>query len=170
MRFLLGLIIGAAMTLGIAATLEGHTNELVSEARELWGELQRNIDAPINARQSITREPSADASTFIAEEPRVEVPPVLAAEPEPALQPAPEIVNLEPLDANATQPGTESVWTPFHSERSANGFAEVLIRETGHPFSIDRRGPGEYQVIFAYANENEKSELLGLIASVTGSR
>lgn len=170
MRFLLGLIVGAAMTLGVATLVEGHTNELVSEARDLWNDLRREADELMEAQRSPSPESlPADESDLDTEEPIVEMAPVPAFEPIPTLASAPQIPTPDPLELSDVRSGTESVWTPFHSERSANGFAEVLTRETGHKFSIDRRGPGEYQVMFAYTDESEKVELLGLIASVTGS-
>jgi len=62
----------------------------------------------------------------------------------------------------------ERVWTPFHSERSARGFARRLTDELDHPFTVERRGPGEYQVVFGYADPAERDALLAEIAVVTG--
>ena len=187
MRFLLGLIIGAAMTLGAADFLEGHSDKLVSEARSLWNDLRSEADELVEARGDPLPEGIADQwDSIIDELPAIETAPTADLEPVPFLASEPAIPTLDSLklsDVNRPiddghildedildpQSGTASVWTAFHSERSANGFAEVLTRETGHAFSIDRRGPGEYQVMFAYADDSERAALLGLIAGVTGS-
>jgi hypothetical protein len=183
MRFLLGLVTGVALTLAVAASIEGRTNELIDQARVLWSELRGTTkelleaeNLPAEAAPSlepetlVTEEPPMERETFVTEEPPVEVEgPPAKVEGVSVYESEPEISTLDPTKLSDAGAGTESVWTAFHSERSANGFAEVLTRETGHEFSIDKRGPGEYHVIFAYADENEKAELLGLIASVTGS-
>ncbi len=61
-------------------------------------------------------------------------------------------------------------WSPFGSEYAANGFAERLTGLTGLDFTVIREGPGEYQVAFAYADENERSAGLAMIETQTGLR
>jgi|GEM_PF-4631553 len=61
-----------------------------------------------------------------------------------------------------------SVWTPFHSERSAEGFANRLSEYFTHPFSVQRQGPGEYQVTFPYDSEAERESMLMELAEITG--
>ena len=64
--------------------------------------------------------------------------------------------------------GSQTVWVPFHSQMSAAGFAARLSESLGHPFDVERRGPGRYQVVFAYGDETERSALLEEAAAVTG--
>ena len=60
------------------------------------------------------------------------------------------------------------MWVPFHSEMSAAGFAERLSDSLDHPFRVERRGPGRYQVVFAYRREPERETLLAEAARATG--
>jgi hypothetical protein len=94
--------------------------------------------------------------------------------PTPASPPA-----IEPQLAQTTSPApaTEdtpagdqlaAVWVPFHSERSADGFARSLSRHFEYPFSVRRAGPGAYQVIFAYASSDQRENMLMEIAELTG--
>ncbi len=80
-----------------------------------------------------------------------------------------------PADGEAAGPshgvgrsGSQTVWVPFHSQMSAVGFASRLSESLGHPFDVERRGPGRYQVVFAYGDEAERSALLEEAAAVTG--
>lgn len=72
-------------------------------------------------------------------------------------------------DAPASgQPASQPVWVPFHSEMSAAGFAQRLSDSVEHPFRVERRGPGRYQVVFAYADEPQRRRLLDRAAAATG--
>lgn len=51
---------------------------------------------------------------------------------------------------------------------SAVGFADRLTRSLDHPFLVERRGPGRYQVVFGYRDEAERTTLLQDAAAVTG--
>lgn len=81
-------------------------------------------------------------------------------EPEPAAGPAQPTAPL----ASASAP----VWVPFHSEMSASGFAGRLSRSLDHPFRVERRGPGRYQVVFAYRDDAQRRSLLRDAAELTG--
>lgn len=61
-----------------------------------------------------------------------------------------------------------SVWIPFHSERSAAGFARRLSRALERPFDVERRGAGRYQVVFAYRDAAERDEIFARVAQITG--
>jgi hypothetical protein len=60
------------------------------------------------------------------------------------------------------------VWVPFHSRLSAGGFAERLTESLEHPFRVERRGPGAYQVGFGYRDEPHRRNLLAQAAEITG--
>ncbi len=71
--------------------------------------------------------------------------------------------------ANAgAQAGEQTVWAPFHSEMSARGFAQRLSQALHHPFRVERRGPGRYQVVFGYGDDAERQTLLDRAAELTG--
>ena len=70
--------------------------------------------------------------------------------------------------SSAGQPATLSVWTPFHSEASASGFARRLTTQLGYPFTVSRTAPAEYHVVFRYANDAQRDLLLQQVAAVTG--
>jgi hypothetical protein len=72
------------------------------------------------------------------------------------------------LEASLADNRIATVWVPFHSERSANGFADTLSRHFEYPFSVRRNGPGAYQVTFRYADLAKREDLLGGIAELTG--
>jgi hypothetical protein len=61
-----------------------------------------------------------------------------------------------------------SVWTPFHSQMSAEGFASRLSQQLNHSFQVERRGAGAYQVVFAANSTTERDRLLDQIAEITG--
>jgi len=79
----------------------------------------------------------------------------------------PEVATAD-LEASLADNQIATVWVPFHSERSANGFADTLSRHFEYPFSVRRNGPGAYQVTFSYADLAEREDLLGGIAELTG--
>ncbi|HSG88308.1 MAG TPA: hypothetical protein VLA56_03795 [Pseudomonadales bacterium] len=72
-------------------------------------------------------------------------------------------------EADATAPSdVASVWIPFHSERSATGFADRLSRALEHPFSVRRQGPGAYEVVFPFDDASQRDALLTQVATLTG--
>lgn len=61
-----------------------------------------------------------------------------------------------------------SVWTPFRSEWAAQGFARRLTQATAVPLEVISGGPGNYQVVFSYRDEDERRAMLAHIEDVTG--
>ena len=74
------------------------------------------------------------------------------------------------LGGIASRPEQAIVWTPFHSEMSANGFARRLARALDHPFAVRRDGPGRYQVVFPYEGDSARDEVLARVAMLTGTQ
>ena len=74
------------------------------------------------------------------------------------------------LGGIASLPEQATVWTPFHSEMSANGFARRLARALDHPFAVRRDGPGRYQVVFPYEGDSARDEVLARVAMLTGTQ
>lgn len=110
-------------------------------------------------------EPPAAISTQQASEATLAATNLPADVPTNALANAPGDTTLEPALADNQ---IATVWVPFHSERSANGFADTLSRHFEYPFSVRRNGPGAYQVTFSYADLAQRENLLLDIAELTG--
>jgi hypothetical protein len=68
----------------------------------------------------------------------------------------------------ATQASRYLVWSPFHSEWAAQGFARRLTLATDVPVEVVNEAPGNYQVVFSYRDENERQALVRRIEDVTG--
>jgi hypothetical protein len=60
------------------------------------------------------------------------------------------------------------VWSPFHSEWAANGFARRLVLATDVPVEVVNESPGNYQVVFSYRDDGERQALVERIETVTG--
>jgi hypothetical protein len=203
MRFLLGLMIGAAVVLLLAGSLTGR-GDWKGQLTTLAGGLEamvRGDDGPVDdemetlpipaaalspvgepALEPIPRPPdprpvdtpiSEDRETLVARE-GVEEPEqlenaerVVINQMEPELETEPE-TQTEPETLTEPEQKSQTVWVPFHSERSASGFAERLTASLDHPFRVERRGPGRYQVVFAYADEPQRQALLTQAAETMG--
>ena len=62
----------------------------------------------------------------------------------------------------------QAAWSPFYSEASANGFAARLAQHLGREFRVVKNGAADYAVVFDYANEIERKEVLETIHALTG--
>jgi hypothetical protein len=118
--------------------------------------------------------PAADPSAvtaFVGHPARESSPPESQATLDyPPLLPdnAPSTLPTPPL-ADPEAPGfadTAQVWTPFHSEVSARGFANRLSEQIEHPFAVERQGPGAYQVVFRYSSPGERD--VAEVSALTG--
>ncbi|MEE4299857.1 MAG: hypothetical protein V2J24_10490 [Pseudomonadales bacterium] len=94
-----------------------------------------------------------------------QAPPASAGAPTVAAEDAQAVAAVDPVT-----PRTASVWIPFHSERSAAGFAQRLARALEHPFDVRREGPGRYQVVFPYDDADRRDEVLARVAMLTGTQ
>ena len=99
--------------------------------------------------------------------------------PAPADPPAPpETENAETAaePVAAETPPTQSVlaprwyafWSPFRSEIAANGFVDQLQRVTGLDYRVVKVKPGNYEVAFAYEDDQDISTNLSRISAATG--
>lgn len=224
MRFLFGIVIGAALTLLIATTTDAPTNPVLERVTGLWEQLidttserlfdrrahtlpssatvsaARNVDNLMETAVTPSTPLSAQQQTEDLRGDPAEQPVAQTEDPTQPLEqagqtarnptePAPDVpleISVEqipeasPTDTAATSKATYSampapadnqiatVWVPFHSERSANGFASTLSRHFEYPFSVRRNGPGAYQVTFSYADLAQRETLLMSIAELTG--
>jgi hypothetical protein len=182
MRFLFGIVSGAGAVLALALAAGVDRNALLVEAREAlteargvaaaWLEGWRGSEPiPPAPRVDPVPEPRAEPKA----QPKAERDPEPAALPENVLPELPEAVTVDLLaereaaPASVPAPGMQAVWVPFRSERSATGFAERLAARLDHPFEVRRRGPGVYEVAFAYGGEAERAQLLERVRAATGA-
>lgn len=183
MRFLIGLISGAALMLVLAQILAAPQGQWRERVVAMLDTVVSAGQQALSAAPAEPPEPAAPAATSEAAAPAQQ-----AVPEEPAQQPIPRppdpfplvseentqrIVEevFEPSPAPAEEvAGTHSqaVWVPFRSEMSANGFAERLSAALDHSFDVERRGPGRYEVVFDYRDEPERDAVLSEAAQVTG--
>lgn len=213
MRFLFGIITGAAMTLLIATTADAPTSPVVNKLNGIWQELIKASGDHLFRHQTSTDITALESDTTGQPDHSLPIAPPREAKPtnnlastaEPDSQrpakteqtdasdsferiepqsgtPAPTPLTpppIEPQLVQSTSQNTEAentpaddqlaaVWVPFHSERSASGFARSLSRHFEYPFSVRRTGPGAYQVIFPYADTTQRENLLLEITELTG--
>ena len=189
MRFLFGVILGAVLTLIVATTFNVPTHALLDKAKTSW---DRFLLSTGNALFELPSSPVAVPEIGIGDqsfsswaietdeavrppslEPRVTLDldiPLASAEAPIDLEPpvAESAIALPSSQIMNRDSATQTVWVPFRSQMSAQGFAKRLTGKLDHPFSVNREGPGRYQVIFSYANEFERLALLDKMQSVTG--
>jgi hypothetical protein len=90
------------------------------------------------------------------------------------LEPVPRLRNQSPVNEqtangdDATQVSLYPVWSPFHSERAARGFARRLAVATGVPVEVVSDGPANYQVTLSYRDDDERQAMVERIKTVTG--
>ncbi|MEE4360997.1 MAG: hypothetical protein V2I63_05665 [Pseudomonadales bacterium] len=142
---------------------------------------QERLAAALERAQDLPEAALAeDAAVRVAQAdspPRVSLPPETAVATVDLLSgaDAPEALpggTPDPSDPGARverKGALQAVWTPFHSERSASGFAARLATSLDHPFEVVRRGPGRYEVAFAYREEAERRRLLEAVRTLTGA-
>lgn len=97
-------------------------------------------------------------------------------EPQPLPEPSdptpgrsPESIDEPAVVVAPQRDGWESAWVPFLTQRSAQGFAEMLTRQVQHPFDVRREAAHRYRVTFAYADDAERERVLAAVRSITGA-
>lgn len=169
MRFLFGIVSGAGAVLALALAAGVDRDALLTEARDALAQARGG------AMELLEGWRGAEAVPVPEREPDAEPEP--APRSEQVLPELPEAVTVDLLaaaesaapSADGPAAGVQPVWVPFHSERSATGFAERLEARLDHPFEVRRRGPGVYEVAFAYAGEAQRAELLERVRAATGA-
>lgn len=190
MRFLLGLGFGALTTLSGALLLDWPAAEVALEP-VINPEPVAYSTAPAQAppppaasaaahRETQVTEPATTPSS--AKQPAlppvqdelVASPPALADSTPPAVEPppavtaqAPEPEPIVPVTA-PTAASKASVWRPFHSQLSAEGFARRLSMQLGYPFEVLKVDAAEYHVVFSYSDEAQRQTLSAQVLELTG--
>jgi hypothetical protein len=192
MRFVLGIIAGALVTLFIATAMDAPTerivDQIVSTGMEHW-RADTHLETPAltqTTEQAGATEPVLTLPAPMVTEPvpdtrQLPVPdtPETAQEhasialaesaralPIPLLE---EVANVHPPADTSGDVQQVVVWAPFHSEASARGFATRLTNQLAHPFKVEKTGPANYLVTYKYRDEPNRVELEQQIAYVTGA-
>jgi hypothetical protein len=194
MRFLFGLILGAVLTLCVATAFNVPTRVLVDQAiTSLDDFLTVAGNTPFKTPKRLATDLDV-GEIFEMTALDVEADSVEHPTPSSALAPP----TSEPMDLDALLAGpatttalepealepaapattvtvdhdlpTQAVWVPFRSQMSAQGFARRLTGKLDHPFRVDRQGPGRYQVLFSYASELDRLDVLDQVSFLTGER
>lgn len=181
MRFLLGLLAGAFVTILLASTTDAPTDAVVDGLQETWTNVIQKMTAlDTLAEPNLSRlkpllppaeenAPGREGETeLVLEDPVAPTPEVPIAIRTPRSVAEPIEVALPEVPAPVT--GTAPVWEPFHSEISATGFAKRLSLQLGYPFEVLKQGPARYLVVFDYESDAERSLLQQQIAALTGYR
>ena len=181
MRFLLGVLVGAAITLTASEqfpelkALATHYVDRVTAApaQPALDEVLPPIEAPATP---------APASQSVWADETLETPPPIEVRQSPS---EPVASKAMTTDTTTTNPPAEpievpsgfdvlasaqraTIWTPFHSENSAKGFAGMLTREIGREFQVDRESAGRYQVTFAYDDDTDRGLISEQVMAITG--
>ncbi len=201
MKFLLGLILGGALTVVAAEWTTANGPESGDSTPSAWLSWMQTAASRLERRWGdredqpavMPAEPVAAAGAVGADAVSPSSDPGEVADVPPAadmLEPMAQLAGPEPIApaegpeplpaadgrfspaepaAGSARETIQQVWVPFRSQTSAEGFARRLSSETEHPFGIDRRGPGRYQVFFAYADEDERRRLLEQVRPLIGA-
>lgn len=100
-----------------------------------------------------------------------EVPEVAATGEETIALPADPVVadvSAGAAEAASFEQQWQDIWTPFRSEIAARGFVSQLERVTGLDYRIIKIKAGEYQVGFAYHDDDERQLNIQQISAATG--
>ena len=115
--------------------------------------------------------PLADTAG-VEEKNRLEVP-SSGLEPDPPIEDESLVADKEvsrddAIADNTTNASRYRVWSPFHSQWAAEGFAQRLTLATDVPVEVVNEAPGNYQVVFSYRDDGERQALVERIETITG--
>ncbi len=174
MRFMIGLLVGAALVLTLAPLLELRPTQIVEGMRAQWT-LSESVPGPSGSVTEVAPDPLPVLPLA------TEALPVSPLPPEPDARPALAVAADDDVHSPGDPPeaesanaagegdsGWQSVWTPFYSQMSAEGFARRLADTTERAFAVRKEAPGRYQVVFAYADEQERARVLAAFSAATG--
>ncbi len=168
MRFILGLIFGVAVTFSGAWYLTSARH--VAPAEPSTGQLM-----PEDTALPVAETPGFDLENVEQLATYDDLPPPPAerpADPELAQVASTESAEQrEPVEPTE-QPtqNSEPVWTVFHSEASASGFANYLSQSINHPFEVTKLGPAQYQVSYSYSSSEQAQMLAAKVKMITGAQ
>lgn len=182
MRFVLGIIIGGLGTLWVASAMDMPTSNLMRSSQQIWSSFKSTQISPKSVRtqthvqQAIAAEttPNPTATPLNTTTPALDTDTDTERVKVKVTDTVAETTVTEPLDPIPTDPlpttlQQAEVWSAFHSEASATGFANRLTAQLDHPFYVVKSGPANYQVTYAFRDPQEQARLTAEIAALTGA-
>jgi len=174
---ILGFIIGSAVSiltiLLIVGMPEFHLSNPDIDKRRFDEAVLKLKEKSLDARQ--VAEDLTDKIAQAVAEPDPPLPSPLVPAPtetEPLIEaslPSPNPGSYaEVIATTGADPQWHAFWNPFRSRIAAQGFVSRLEKVTGLDYRIEKVDIGIYEVSFAYAGDNERSDKLSQISSATG--
>jgi len=178
MKFLIGLILGGAISVGVMSRPEPrhqlleHVTYIVEKAKQL-SQNSKAMTSQVNtqppAAKEIAEPIARDEIAQVLDDPKL-------------VNTTPAKVESEETHDLATSVSKENdvlfstlgtslfqvAWSPFRSETSAKGFAARLARQLSQEFRVIKTGPGRYEVGFHFESDVERSDVLNAINEITG--
>jgi len=171
MRFLIGLIFGTAIAMGVTSPTETR-GRFVDTVTAFFEQLHLPEQMPAELletpKQVDTAEEESQQVTVQPQTRQQDSTELLLTQTSPAEQSTSAAgVNdirstLLPLSL------VQAAWSPFYSQASASGFAARLERHLEREFRVVKNGPANYQVVFDYSTESERKQVLETIQALTG--
>jgi hypothetical protein len=149
MKFILGLIFGVGVTFSAAWYLT-YARDVSPAEPPVEQSMAENTALPVEETPAFELNTGAQLTTH------------------DALPPQPEEDPAETTE-QPTQ-SSEPVWTVFHSEASASGFANYLSQSINHPFEVTKLGPAQYQVSYSYSSSEQAQMLAAKVKLITGTQ
>lgn len=162
MKFILGLIFGMAITFAGAWFLAFAQS---AEPADKAG--PQKIPTSVPPQVAATASPRREQTPA---EPGDEPPPAPAATTAFPAQTRQTADIDKPEIPETPEQGSKQVWTLFHSEASASGFANYLSHSVDHPFVVTRLGPAQYQVSYNYTSSEQAQALAAKVDMITGAK
>ena len=171
MRFLIGLIFGTAIAMGVTSPPETRAR-FANTASDFLKQIHLPDQIPVH----LAAEPE-QVSPAHADTKKVVVQPQSQQQNSTdslVTRTGPAKVSTSAVGASDMQSSllplslVQAAWSPFYSKSSAKGFAARLERHLEREFRVVKVGPANYQVVFDYSNETERKEVLKSIHTITG--
>ena len=173
MMRVIGMLVGALLMSGVFLLVlsAGNSPTLVKEVVSSEADTLTRVKG---SAADVTVEPAVDSATL----PEADIA-SLAGESQPGVKDKgfvldpqswnQSMADYETDDLNDTAAASRyQVWSPFHSEWAAQGFARRLALATDVPMEVVNEASGNYQVVFSYRDDGERQTLVRHIETVTG--
>ena len=180
MKFLIGLFLGGAISVGVMSLPEPRLQLLeqmthIVETAKLLSQKatisQESVDiTPPVAANEISEPVSNDEIEQIPGDSKL----VDTALPEDELSNETNELATKPNEEDDVPFSTlgtslfQVAWSPFRSETSAKGFAARLEHQLSQEFRVIKTGPGRYEVGFHFKSDAERFDVLKAINEITG--
>jgi len=171
----IGMLVGALLMSGVFLLVlsAGNSPTLVKEVASSEADKHGQINGPAVAAD-VAVEPAVDSATL----PETDIA-SLSGESQPDVKDKDFVLDPESWNESMADYETDDlndaaavsryqVWSPFHSEWAAQGFARRLALATDVPMEVVNEASGNYQVVFNYRDDGERQTLVRHIETVTG--